>query len=103
MATGYERVVYGDHSPYIEFTTDKINWDNFIHHKIKGPASYYHEHYNQDKTVMLYHQFKTVENLPNPPEGKYSVNNNRHEGYADYRISRLYLDPDDIIVKKIKL
>jgi hypothetical protein len=101
LATGYERVVYGDHSPYIEFTPDQINWANFVHHKIKGPASYYHEHYNQDKTVMLYHQFKTVENLPNPPEGKYAVNNNRPEGYAEYRIGRLYLDPDDIIVKQI--
>ena len=101
LATGYERIVYGDHSPYIEFTLDQINWDNFVHHKIKGPASYYHEHYNQDKTVMLYHQFKTVENLANPPEGKYAVNNNRTEGYADYRIGRLYLDPDNIIVKKV--
>lgn len=49
---------------------------------------------------MLYHQFKTVEHLPNPPESKYAVNNNRPEGYADYRVGRLYLDPDDIILKK---
>jgi hypothetical protein len=101
LAIGYERVVYGDHGPYIEFTTEQINWEVFVHHQIKGPASYYHEHYNLDRSVMLYNQFKTVHNIPNPPEGKYAVNNNRPEGYADYRIGRLYLDPEDLVIMKI--
>jgi ribosomal protein S18 acetylase RimI-like enzyme len=101
LSIGYERVVYGDHGPYIEFTTEQINWEVFVHHQIKGPASYYHEHYNIDKRVMLYNQFKTVHNIPNPPEGKYSFNNNRSEGYADYNIGRLYLDPDDLVIMKI--
>jgi hypothetical protein len=101
LAIGYERVVYGDHGPYIEFITEQINWEVFVHHQIKGPASYYHEHYNADRTVMLYNQFKTVHSIPNPPEGKYAVNNNRPEGYADYKIGRLYLDPEGLVIMKI--
>ena len=36
---------------------------------------------------------------PNPPRyGKHSVNNNRPEGYADYRPDRYYMGPDPAFV-----
>ena len=29
IATGYERIVYGDHGPYLDFKPDQVNWENF--------------------------------------------------------------------------
>merc|ERR1719474_1355753 len=29
IATNYQRIVYGDHGPYIEFTSDDIEWASF--------------------------------------------------------------------------
>ena len=102
IARGYERLVYGDHGPYIEFRPRQICWDAFVHHKVKGPGRHYHEHYTSDSGVKLYDQFRTVRDQPNPPPGKYSCNNNRREGYADYRVGRLYISPDDILVSRAR-
>ena len=57
--------------------------------------AWYDEAYTESG-VLLYMQKRTVDGLPNPPKGKYSVNNNRSEGYADYRIGYMYIDPDKI-------
>ena len=104
IATNYNRIVYGDHGPYIEFNADQINWDSFPNTQSKGDSvAYYDEFYakddnqqNKEKMVKLYAQRKTVHDQPNPPPGKYSTNHNRDEGYADYKIGLYYISPDDL-------
>jgi hypothetical protein len=94
IATGYRRIVYGDHGPYIEFERHHVLFDKFIL-KRKFWFAWYDEWRALDGT-MLYDQKRTVENLPNPPKGKYSVKNARSEGYADYVVGMLYVDPEKI-------
>jgi hypothetical protein len=45
---------------------------------------------------MLYVQKRTVSTLKNPPAGAHSVNNNKPEGYADYKVGMLYISPDNL-------
>lgn len=90
VSHGYHRVVYGDHGPYIEMHNSQVIWDNFSCTR-KG-VGYYDKWYSADG-VMLYDQLKTVANLPNPPSGRFSFRGNRKEGYADYRVGMVYVDP----------
>jgi hypothetical protein len=99
IAEGYLRIVYGDHGPYIEHTQDQIVWDNLICER-RG-LGFYNKWYTKTGRVMVYEQTRTVENLPNPPAGKRSFNGNRKEGYADYRVGRVYVSPYDIMITKI--
>ena len=96
LAIGYDRIVYGDHGPYIEFSLYHIKFKNFPQNKVKTDKSYYDEWRTESGKTLLYEQKKTVRNLPNPPAGKYSVNNDRFEGYADYRVGKFYISPDCI-------
>mmetsp|Transcript_104172 Transcript_104172/g.127277 ORF Transcript_104172/g.127277 Transcript_104172/m.127277 type:complete len:505 (+) Transcript_104172:3-1517(+) len=100
IGMNYNRILYGDHGPYIEFNKEHINWNSFKHNiKNKGDSvAYYNEYYTSDKNVKLYEQLKTVRDQPNPPKGKYSVNNNRSNGYADYIVGKYYISPDNIII-----
>ena len=92
ICEGYNRIVFGDHGPYIEFLKENIYFDNWIC-KRKG-TGYYDKYYPIDKTnILLYAQRKDVKNLPNPPKGKRSFQGNRKEGYADYVVGRYYISP----------
>ena len=102
MAVRYERMVYGDHGPYIELRPDDIVRSAWKVGRKKSDQAYYQECYPKDgSNVKLYVQKRTVANLPNPPAGKWSVKNNRKEGYADYRVGMLYIDPDQVVVKGV--
>merc|ERR1719281_380026 len=92
IAFGYERIVYGDHGPYIEFLHSHINWNFGVstRPRPKDARRYYDEYYNLSGTIMLYFQVKNVQDQPNPPKG---ARRNRSLGYADYRVNRLYLKP----------
>jgi hypothetical protein len=107
FAKGYERIVYGDHGPYIEFKKkhiqmdlipkfgNKINLDNLPDKNYKYYYFWLYPLYNYKLKVYL--QIKPVHNLPNAPrrkDGKKS-NFNRKEGYADYRRGYFYVDPYD--------
>lgn len=94
IAEGYVRIVYGDHSPYIEFLQDQIKWENFECER-KG-VGFYNKWFSKTGRVLVYEQIKTVKCLPNPPAGKFSFEGNRVEGYADYRVGRCYVDPYEI-------
>lgn len=99
IATGYTRIVYGDHGPYIEFEKSMIHSDNFTYRR-KCEYAYYDEMYSKDSSrTMLYVQRRTVVNLPNPPSGPKSFRGNRLEGYADYKAGMVYVDPFKITVK----
>lgn len=97
IAKGYLRIVYGDHGPYIEFLPSQMVRDAWRLSAKKGPMAWYDECQPKDgANCKLYVQKRDVKMLPNPPRGKYSANNNRRNGYADYRVGRLYISPDDI-------
>jgi hypothetical protein len=91
---GYVRIVYGDHGAYLEMSKNNIKWEAFNICAREG-IGYYDIYYTKDK-VKLYLQRMTVSNLPNPPKGRYSCNNNCPDGYANYRIGYCYISPDDI-------
>ena len=71
IADGYERIVYGDRGPYIEFSPEQIAWENF--RCTRRGIGYFDKWYSPDG-VMLYYQRRTVK-------------------YADYLIGKVYVDP----------
>eukprot|EP00746_Dinoflagellata_sp_MGD_P018284 gnl/MRDRNA2_/MRDRNA2_142396_c0_seq1.p1 gnl/MRDRNA2_/MRDRNA2_142396_c0~~gnl/MRDRNA2_/MRDRNA2_142396_c0_seq1.p1 ORF type:complete len:266 (+),score=27.55 gnl/MRDRNA2_/MRDRNA2_142396_c0_seq1:98-895(+) len=91
FAIGYDRIVYGDHGPYIEFGEKHVRWHAFPIFRLKPDWSFFDEWYTIDGTLMLYAQKRLVTDKPNPPSGQWAVNNNRPEGYADYRIGKYYV------------
>ena len=95
IATGYERIVYGDHGPYFEFRPDQIIWKNFPTEKLKSKLAYYDEAYSANRSIKLYLQKKTVEDRPNPPAGMWSTRNYRQGGYADYKPGMVYMSAFD--------
>jgi hypothetical protein len=103
LATGYRRIVFGDHGPYMELTTEQVMWNNFPFFRHNGAKYAYFDKCisSGSEQVQLYLQKRTVADKPNPPPGKYSVNNNRPEGYADYRPGMCYLRVDDVWRGKI--
>lgn len=91
LCNGYDRIVFGDHGPYIEFNKSQI-CNTWIYDRKN--IGFYNKLYPVDKTkILLYEQLKTVSNLPNPPKGKRSFRGNRLEGYADYKIGKFYISP----------
>ena len=92
LCTGYERIVFGDHGPYIEFSVYQINIDNWFSERIG--IGYYDKFYPRDgNRILMYGQRQTVENLPNPPKGPRSFYGKRIEGYADYKVGMFYISP----------
>lgn len=92
VAAGYLRVVYGDHGPYVEFLRTQILWLSF--ECKRSGVGWYDDYRTTDGCdCKLYLQRKSVRDLPNPPAGPFSFENNCTEGYADYRPGRCYISP----------
>eukprot|EP00747_Dinoflagellata_sp_TGD_P207907 gnl/TRDRNA2_/TRDRNA2_81443_c0_seq1.p1 gnl/TRDRNA2_/TRDRNA2_81443_c0~~gnl/TRDRNA2_/TRDRNA2_81443_c0_seq1.p1 ORF type:complete len:492 (+),score=72.83 gnl/TRDRNA2_/TRDRNA2_81443_c0_seq1:59-1477(+) len=91
IARGYDRVVYGDHGPYVELSDHNVQWSAFPHFKPRSPWSHYDLWATSDHRLMLYAQKRNVSDKPNPPWGQWAYCNNRPEGYADYRVSKFYV------------
>ncbi|CAK0872932.1 unnamed protein product [Prorocentrum cordatum] len=94
VAKGYRRVVYGDHGPYVEFLPQDVRWEAFPKCHRRGPACYYDEHFTASGSLRAYEQRREVRGKPNPPAGPWSACNNRQDGYADYRVGRVYMPAD---------
>lgn len=105
---GYERIVYGDHGPYIEFSLKHIKckliskFGNEIdYNNLPGDDFKYYYFWLMPENfpgIKVYLQIKPVHNLPNAPkrdDGKRSKFN-RKEGYADYKRGYFYVDPYSI-------
>jgi len=105
LARGYERVVYGDHGPYVEFLSRQIDWAGFPIRNAKPKHAFYDEHYTQCRTLMLYIQKRPVLNKKNPPPGEWSQANDRKEGYANYLSRRHYIEanPEKLIVVPLSM
>ena len=85
LAGGYNRVVIGKRGPYVEFTTEQIQWDSFYVPAIEiyrwhDVRAFYVEFRSKcEANVMLYYQKRTV-------------------AYADYKIGMCYIAPSDLIM-----
>lgn len=98
VACGYERVVYGDHGPYIEFRTDQIVWSSLPTVILKPVHAYYDEYHSEAGFVHLFHQKRSVDHKANPPPG--GIRHNRESGYADYKVGMCYVSPSMLTVCK---
>ena len=97
FSTGYTRIVYGDHGPYIEFERRHIV--SPLKQKFPGkslPSHCYYEWLTPEdgSPVKVYDQKRDVKHLPNPPAGGHR--GNRAEGYADYKPGMLYVSPFEL-------
>ena len=119
LAVGYQRIVYGDHGAYIEFSREQVNWKAWPHYHNKRHywESYFDEFYTAqshklwyekwrrweawptDGLLMLYAQRHSVADKPWAP----GTNHQRRDlGYADYRPGYFYLAADrELITVKI--
>ena len=94
FATGYNRIVYGDHGPYVEFEHSHLQTTLRNKFPTTPRMSFYKWLVPTDGSQLkVYHQLRTVEHLKNPPEGGFK--GNREEGYADYKVQKLYVNPYD--------
>ena len=104
FAEGYQRIVYGDHGPYVEFSEKNIYCKLRSRYSWKVPELpdektarffYFWLCPTFDLNVKVYLQIKPVTFLKNAPareDGKPS-SFNRTEGYADYRRGFYYVSP----------
>lgn len=100
VAVGCQRVVYGDHGPYIEFRPEEVAWNAFGSSRhLEGPDAYYQNYYSWSGGIVAYEQLRAVRHCPNPPPGQWSVWNYRRDGYADYRVGYIYIAADSLSVR----
>ena len=96
FATGYERIVYGDHGPYIEFRKDQVVCP--LRPKFKSPLppdAYYEWLLPLDgSAAKVYDQKRDVRGIKSAPKGGFAAR--RKEGYADYRVGKIYVAPFDL-------
>jgi len=106
FSEGYERIVFGDHGPYIEFTREQIKQELFskfgnnINELPDENCQYYYLwlYPKNNQNLKVYWQIKPVTDLPNAPkrdDGK-PHKFNRKEGYADYKRGYYYVNPYDL-------
>jgi hypothetical protein len=108
FSRGYERVVYGDHGPYLEFRKHHILLDllskqglNIIKLPDQNKCKIYYiglyPVFNKKsfKNIKVYWQIKPVLDKPNAPrrEDEKPSCFNRVEGYADYKRGMYYINP----------
>eukprot|EP00667_Euglena_gracilis_P007801 EG_transcript_7875 len=98
LAVGYDRVLYGDHGPYVEFAKPQLRFEAWTLNAAKRhPDRFYDEWFADDGRLTLYDQLRPVTGQRCPPAGRHSANNDRLEGYADYVVGKYYLALSDRI------
>lgn len=104
FACGYNRIVYGDHGPYVEFEAEQIRLTLLKRFPDpQKPGIFYVWMYPQNHwNVKVYYQIKDVRNLRNAPKRPDGVQSgyDRQEGYADYIVGKYYVSPDSFQVKR---
>lgn len=97
FAKGYTRIVYGDHGAYIEHKESVLEqYEHVLDLAVTG--EYYDIYKVRGGKVQVYHQKKTVQDKPNPPQGRAIACQDRPEGYADYQPSMLYVSVKSVDV-----
>lgn len=85
IAHSYQRIVYGDHGPYVEISPEGLAAASQRKWTQEGEPGAYYQAHRTPGGCKVYEQTQSVAGKPNPPMGRRSVQNNRPEGYADYR------------------
>lgn len=102
LASGYERVCYGDHGPYLELTDAQLDAasDAFGQRfQLRCRGAFYDLYKSTGgASTELYHQTQTVATRSNPPRGRDSKNRDRPGGYANYRVGYWYVSPKLLVV-----
>jgi hypothetical protein len=112
FSRGYERIVYGDHGPYIEYNRDQILLELFSRKGLREGKRYVPELPDEEKChlyyislapvdgdrvlrLKVYWQIRPVSDKPNAPrrEDEQPSCFNRAEGYADYKRGMYYISP----------
>ena len=101
IATGYVRIVYGDHGPYIELRREQIACKLVPKFNNPLPESAYYEWLVPDdgSGLKVYDQKRDVKNVRNAPAG--GVAASRVEGYAGYIPGMIYLSPWDAVIEQV--
>jgi hypothetical protein len=124
LAVGYERVLYGDHGPYIEFSAEQIRWCSWPHYYDKRHyQAYYDEYYTLasyqvwaerwakwfppkklfEGLLMLYAQRHSVADRPWAPGASSNPQCvERPGGYADYRPGYFYVAANANLISATK-
>lgn len=117
IAVGYERVLYGDHGPYVELSKEQVRWEAWPHFfdKKRYAESYYDEYYTfvshriwqvqwnrwdpnpNQGVLMLYAQRHTVDDRRWAPGSAWTEG--RANGYADYRPGYFYIAADESMIE----
>ena len=91
-------MVYGDGGPYIECEYKDINPAVYV---IEAERSYFNLLTTRDKSVKAYSQKRDVKDKATPPpDAKYRDLRNRKEGYAQYKVGKVYFSPDEIYLER---
>eukprot|EP00668_Euglena_longa_P014710 GGOE01018717.1.p1 GENE.GGOE01018717.1~~GGOE01018717.1.p1 ORF type:complete len:320 (+),score=61.56 GGOE01018717.1:84-962(+) len=99
LAVGYDRILYGDHGPYVEFSAEHLRFNAWRRNAAKcHPDRFYDEWFADEGRITLYDQLRPVVGQQCPPAGRHSANNDREEGYADYVAGKYYLALTDRLV-----
>lgn len=95
----YDRIVYGDHGPYVEFSPEHLVGNVVNKFSTPTPKDAYYEWktVRDGSDVKIYWQLKDVKNLKNAPKGGHR--GNRKEGYADYKPGKFYVSPWELFFK----
>ena len=99
IASGFERILFGDHGPYVECSREHVNHTALWKENREGRRGKYYEMWRtRHGDNRWYEQLRRVTHKPNPPAGKWAENMGRKEGYADYRVGMWYVAMDDVNV-----
>jgi len=118
IATGYERIVYGDHGAYVELSSSQVNWKAWPHYFDKRKFNaYFNEYYTRAShaiweakwqnwhpdpfkgVLMMYAQSRPVSDRAwAPGAGSSAPHAGRPGGYADYRTGYFYIAADESLI-----
>jgi hypothetical protein len=98
VGKGFERLLLGDHGPYIEMREEHVVLANM---KLGSTASKWFDSYYTRCNTQLYKQKQRVLSRDPPQTGAWFANNNRLGGYANYAPGMWYIAADLVNVVEI--
>ena len=86
IAQGIERILLGDHGPYVEFTKPEAT----LRGGETSHAKFFRLFFSAEGKTRVYHQLRKAD-MSTPPAGLFSTKNRRIGPYADYRPGYYYV------------
>ena len=107
FAKGYNRILYGGHGPYIEFSKTNVVLRSLIKKdRSLAKKRYYDLLYSNDESVKLYYQLKEVKGQKlAKPDSEMPVTDPTpvRDGYASYVIGMFYLSATRVLSGQIQV